>query len=420
MSLVSAGYRSTERGELDVNFKKVFISELSPAKYNPRKDLQSSDPEYQRIKKSIEEFGYVDPVIVNADYTVIGGHQRIKVLKELGHAQIDVVVVDIPKSKEKALNVALNKITGEWDDARLVSLLQEIKAEGMLEFTGFDDKEFAALERELHKDDEPLDTEPQISRAEELRKEWGTELGQMWQCGEHRVICGDCTDPAVVQRVMGGEKASLFSTDPPYGVAYADETGVGSKFKKIANDENNGEKLQAFLESAFTACLPYLKDNAAWYLWHAQMTQGFFAAAAAAAAAGVIIHRQIIWVKPSLIMGHGDYHWKHELCFYGWVEGHRPEWYGDRKQTTVWEVGRENDHIHPTQKPVELFTRPLMFNTQKGDVALDPFMGSGSSLIACENTGRILRGIELDPGYVAVILQRYKDTFPDKEIRLIE
>jgi site-specific DNA-methyltransferase (adenine-specific) len=175
-----------------VNFKKVFISELSPAKYNPRKDLVSSDPEYQRIKRSIEEFGYVDPIIVNSDYTVIGGHQRLKVLKELGHAQIDVVVVDIPKDKEKALNIALNKITGEWDTQRLTDLLGELKADGMdISITGFDEKEFDGLLRELHKDDEPLDTEPQISRAEELRKEWGTEVGQLWELGTS-YICPKC------------------------------------------------------------------------------------------------------------------------------------------------------------------------------------------------------------------------------------
>ena len=149
-----------------MNFKKAFISELKPARYNPRKDLQPSDPEYQRIKKSIEEFGYVDPVIVNADYTVIGGHQRLKVLKELGHAQIDVVVVDIPKTKEKALNIALNKISGEWDTQRLTDLLDELKTDGLLELTGFDEKEFDQMLRELHKDDEPLDSEPQISRAD--------------------------------------------------------------------------------------------------------------------------------------------------------------------------------------------------------------------------------------------------------------
>ncbi len=138
-----------------MDFKKAFISELKPARYNPRKDLQPSDPEYQRIKKSIEEFGYVDPIIVNADYTVIGGHQRLKVLKELGQAQIDVVVVDIPKNKEKALNVALNKISGEWDTQRLTDLLGEIKADGMLELTGFDEKEFDAMIKGMKEPEPP-------------------------------------------------------------------------------------------------------------------------------------------------------------------------------------------------------------------------------------------------------------------------
>ena len=213
-------------------------------------------------------------------------------------------------------------------------------------------------------------------------------------------------DQATVARVMGGERAALMATDPPYGVAYTVETGVGSKFGAIANDENDGPRLQAFLESAFGAAKTALLDNAAWYLWHAQMTQGFFAAAAAAAAA-VIIHRQIIWVKPSLILGHGDYHWRHELCFYGWVEGHRPPWYGDRKQTTVWEIGRENDGVHPTQKPIEIFERPLQFNTCSGDIAYEPFCGSGSQIIACENLSRRCRAVEISPAYVAVALERW-------------
>lgn len=205
---------------------------------------------------------------------------------------------------------------------------------------------------------------------------------------------------------MYNEKAAIMITDPPYGVAYGVETGVGKKFSAIANDENDGPKLQLFLESAFKLAKDVLNKNAAWYLWHAQMTQGFFAAAAAAAAA-VIIHRQIIWVKPSLIMGHGDYHWKHELCFYGWVEGNRPPWYGDRKQTTVWEIGRENNGTHPTQKPIEIYTRPLSFNTKPGDIEYEPFSGSGTAIIACENLGRKCRAIEIDPGYVAVALERW-------------
>ena len=256
------------------------------------------------------------------------------------------------------------------------------------------------------------DTEPQVDRAEELREKWGVVSGQLWELDSgnghaHRLICGDCTDAATVARVMGGERAALMATDPPYGVAYTVETGVGSKFGAIANDENDGPRLQAFLESAFSVAKAALLDNAAWYLWHAQMTQGFFAAAAAAAA--VIIHRQIIWVKPSLILGHGDYHWRHELCFYGWVEGHRPPWYGDRKQTTVWEVGRENDGVHPTQKPVELFERPLQFNTCAGDIAYEPFCGSGSQIIACENLSRRCRAVEISAAYCAVALQRFLD-----------
>jgi DNA modification methylase len=183
---------------------------------------------------------------------------------------------------------------------------------------------------------------------------------------------------------------------------------VGSKFGAISNDENDGPRLQAFLEAVFQNAVGYLEDNAAWYLWHAQMTQGFFAAAAATAAA-VIIHRQIIWVKPSLILGHGDYHWKHELCFYGWRQGHRPEWYGDRSQTTVWEVGRENDGVHPTQKPVELFERPIANNTKVGQLVLDPFLGSGTTLIAAEKLGRVCYGMEIDPRYCDVIKKRYEN-----------
>ena len=232
-------------------------------------------------------------------------------------------------------------------------------------------------------------------------------------------MCGDSTNKEDVERLMQGKKARLFATDPPYGVAYGVETGNDIKYNPIENDENDGMKLQTFLESVFIACLPHLEDNAAWYLWHAQMTQGFFAAAAAAAAAAdVLIHRQIIWVKPTLIMGHGDYHWKHELCFYGWRKGHRAEWYGDRKQTTVWEVGRENDHIHPTQKPVELFANPLNFNTKHGDIALDPFLGSGTTLIACEQLDRICYGMEISPHYCEVICQRWEKLTGGKRLKI--
>ena len=386
-----------------MNFKKVFISELSPAKYNPRKDLTDKDPEYQRIKRSIEEFGYVDPVIVNADYTVIGGHQRLKVLKELGHAQIDVVVVDIPKNKEKALNVALNKISGDWDQARLAVLLEEIKLDGMLEFTGFDDKEFDQLLRELHKDDEPLDSEPQISRAEELRKEWGTEVGQLWQCGDHRVICGDCTDKAVVERVMQGEKADMVFTDPPYGI------GVD-----IANDNLSLKKLEEW-NGEWLKNLQTVK-NVAFISYHS--TRTFPALLIPAMKGGWFFERMLWLTRPDKFPVNS---WN------GWVlisqaillfSKGKPEYLKispadqDVYKHTAKELG---DHSgHPTEKILGHIQSVM--GHFKADIILDPFLGSGTTMIACENLGRKCRGCEIDPGYVAVILQRYKDTFKKEPV----
>jgi DNA modification methylase len=381
-----------------MEFKKAFISELKPAKYNPRKDLTDQDPEYLRIKRSIEEFGYVDPVIVNADYTVIGGHQRIKVLRDLGHASIDVVVVDIPKIKEKALNIALNKITGEWDTQRLTDLLGELKADGMdISITGFDEKEFDGLLRELHKDDEPLDSEPQISRAEELRKEWGTELGQMWQCGEHRVICGDCTDPAVVERVMQGEKADMVFTDPPYGIGYE----YSGEYK-----DNGGEKYLSWCREWFGILKKYsdlVIITTGWTykpFWYSLNP-----------------YDELTWFDETKQSGGKSSHLrKSEPVFI----------FGKVKEKYAWDTlknrGNRGDgmrDLHTCPKPISLISDLIEPQSSMASVVLDVFLGSGTTMIACENLGRKCRGCEIDPGYVAVILQRYKDTFPGKEIRLI-
>ena len=406
-----------------MKFKKVFLTEVKPARYNPRKDLKPDDPEYQHIKKSIEEFGYVDPIIINSDYTVIGGHQRLKVLKELGTAQIDVVIVDIPKNKEKALNVALNKIRGDWDQERLAVLLQEIKADGMLEFTGFDDKEFAALERELHKDDEPLDTEPQISRAEELRKEWGTELGQMWQCGEHRVICGDCTDKAVVQRVMGGGMADLLVTDPPYGVSYSakneflNAVGRGNRIQTpIENDHMKPEAMSELWIKSFSNIRNSVKAGASYYITGPQGGDLLLLLLLALKESRFPLRHMLIWAKNNHVLGRSDYHYQHEPIIYGWVDGAH-SFYGGHSQTSLWFVDKPHkSDLHPTMKPVALFLKAIQNSTKEGDVALDPFMGSGTTMIACGNSNRCAYGVELDPGYVAVILQRYKDTFKKEPV----
>jgi len=398
-----------------MEFKRVMTSELKPAEYNPRKDLKPDDPEYKRIKRSIEEFGYVDPIIVNTDNTVIGGHQRLKVLKEMGEATIDVVVVDLPKEQEKALNVALNKITGDWDFSQLSIVLSELKeADFDISITGFSDEELKKIDEDLFGKKVTLDTEPQISRAEELRKEWGTELGQMWQCGDHRVICGDCTDPAVVGRLMGDEKADEMVTDPPYGVEYDPEwrakAGINKNKGKMGVVQNDNVADWSPAWALFTGDVAYV--------WHA----GKFASEVqqSLASAGFETVAHIMWKKDRFALSRGDYHWQHEPCWYAVRKGANHQWAGARDQSTVWDIARADDsgHGHGTQKPLECMVRPIQNHTSA--TVYDPFLGSGTTMIACENLGRRCRGVEIDPGYVAVILQRYKDTFPGNEIRLIQ
>jgi len=359
-------------------------------------------PQVQRdtLAEAIETVGYISPVIVNQTTGhVIDGHLRISLALSQNQKEIPVSYVELTEEQEKIALASLDPVAGMAvpDNDMLGELLSEIDlGEGAL----------ADLFDGMADGGEQQTEEVATPEVPEKAK---SKRGELYVLGKHRVMCGDSTSAEDVERLMGGEKAVLMVTDPPYGVAYGVETGNGNKFGAITNDENDGPKLQAFLEVVFATAVPHLTDNAAWYLWHAQMTQGFFAAAAAAAAADVIIHRQIIWVKPSLILGHGDYHWRHELCFYGWREGNRPKWYGDRKQTTVWEIDKVSDRNHPTQKPIEVFSRPLRFNTKENDVCYEPFAGSGSQFIACEQLNRRCYGMEIEPRYVDVIRKRWAE-----------
>jgi len=228
-----------------------------------------------------------------------------------------------------------------------------------------------------------------------------------------------------VTRLMAGKKAKLFATDPPYGIDYShagtNSSSLHGLWEDIAFDDLRDSKLQGFLTAAFTAWLSFLEKNAAWYLWHAHLTQGFFSAAAAA---DVILHRQIIWVKPQLIMGIGMFHWKHEPCFMGWRRGNKPAWYSDRTQTTVWEIGYEGlrnkgeGKEHPTQKPCEIFVRPIHYHTKESEIVAEPFAGSGTQFIAAEQTKRICYGMEIEPRYCDVIVQRYVNFTGNEKIKL--
>jgi len=391
--------------------RRVKASELRP---NPKNWRIHPSSQQDALRGVLAEIGYADALIAReaADGTLelLDGHLRAETTPDM---EVPVLIVDLTDAEADKLLATLDPMAAlaETNKDQLGKLLHDISTDNEGLQAMLDDlagqNGIDLFEPGADGEDAP---EAQVDRAAELQEQWKTERGQLWEiqgkAGVHRLLCGDSTEAEDVELVMGGEKASLFATDPPYGVAYNDETGTGDG-DTIQNDENDGPKLQAFLEATFTAWLPSLRDDAAWYLWHAQLTQGFFAAAAAAA--DILIHRQIIWVKPSLVLGHGDYHWRHELCFYGWRKGHRCPWYGDRSQTTVWEMGREGDAPHPTQKPVEAYARPLKVNTKPREVCADPFLGSGTTMVAAEQLGRICYGIEIEPKYCAVILQRMTD-----------
>jgi DNA modification methylase len=318
----------------------------------------------------------------------------------------------------KAFRLAVNRSAtwAEFDMELLAREFGELKALNFdLAATAFSLREIDSLtlKPDAAEDDVPPVPEVPI-----------TQPGDLWLLGDHRLLCGDSTDAASVARLMNGERAGLIATDPPYGISYdsAELHEHGVSYARIDGDHHEDEKLQAFLEKAFKVALSAIRENAAWYLWHAMLTQGFFAAAAAAAAAHVILHRQIIWSKPVLVFGRGQYHWKHELCFMGWIKGHQPPDYSDHKDVTVWEIkgvelGERRDFKHSTPKPVELFRRPILKHLTAGEIAYEPFAGSGPQFIAAELTGRRCFGLEISPAYCDVIVTRWENLTGKKATR---
>ena len=389
-----------------MEFKKIKISDLVPASYNPRKKLKPGDREYEKIKNSILEFGYVDPVIVNKDLTVIGGHQRITVLKELGYEEIDCVVINIDKTKEKALNVALNKITGEWNKELLVDLIKDLQnSDFNIAFTGFEPPEIEQLfnavhDKEIKEDDFDVDAElnnPPMSRQ-----------GDLWLLGRHRLVCGDSTLPETFDLLMDGHKANIVVTDPPYNVNY--EGGAG----KIRNDNLKDEEFYNFLFAGFVNMEQSMEADASIYVFHAD-TEGLIFRRAFKAA-GFYLSGTCIWKKQSLVLGRSPYQWQHEPILFGWKKEGKHNWYSGRKETTIWEFDRPSKNsLHPTMKPVALVAYPIQNSSMSNCIVLDPFGGSGSTLIASEQTNRICYTIELDEKYADVIVKRFLEQVGNPE-----
>jgi DNA modification methylase len=294
------------------------------------------------------------------------------------------------------------------------------------------------LDLDLWAEDAPEDVEPQIDKAEELRVKWGVESGQLWQLGEHRLVCGDCTDRAVVERVMGGEKADLVFTDPPYGVSYVGQNNPGGRnWNALENDELRGTELQEFIRNAFINIYEFTNDDTALYCWHASSTQREFENALNEC--GYEVKQQLIWNK-GMVLGHSDYHWAHEPVFYCRKTGQKTHWFGFRTDKTIlgerrsqlqkftketllqivmnmldtsttWEIDRDSvvEYQHSTQKPVRLAERAISNSSMEGTGVIDFFLGSGTTLIACERLGRKCRAVEISPAYVAVAIQRWVD-----------
>lgn len=374
------------------------VKDLKPAAYNPRKKLKPGDKEYEKIKKSIQEFGFADPLVVNKDMTIVGGHQRLSVAMELGYTEVPCAVVDVDKTREKALNIALNKITGSWDEQMLADLLMDLQNSNFdTAVTGFEPPEMEQLfnkvaSKEVKEDDFNVD--------KELQKPTFSKAGDLWLLGRHKVICGDSTKEETYDQLMDGVKANLVLTDPPYNVDVEETAG------KIMNDHMKDDDFYHFLLAAYKGMYDHLADDGSIYVFHAD-TEGLNFRKAFKEA-GFYLSGCCIWKKNALVLGRSPYQWQHEPCLYGWKASGRHEWYSDRKQTTIWEYDRPKvSKTHPTTKPVQLMAYPIRNSSMTNGIVLDPFLGSGSTLVACEETERVCRGIELDPKFVDVIVKRY-------------
>ena len=392
----------------DMEWKTLPIGQLKPAAYNPRKQLKPGDKEYEKIKNSIKEFGYVEPIIVNYDMTVIGGHQRLNVLKDLGYEEVQCVVVHIEdEHKVKALNIALNKITGAWNEQLLADLIVDLQSVDFnVDLTGFEAPEVEQLFSKVHnkkvkEDDFDVDGE--------LEKPAFSRPGDVWTLGRHKVLCGDSTLEESYHTLLGSTKVNMVLSDLPYFVDYHGTAG------SIANDNLPDDRAYEFCRKAMGCMHEVLADDGSIYIFHAD-TKGLIFRRAFDDA-GFYLSGCCIWKKNALVLGRSPYQWIHEPCLFGWKKGGRHQWYSDRKQTTVWEYDRpKSSKDHPTMKPVALMAYPIRNSTMTNGLVLDPFLGSGSTLIACEETDRICYGIELEPKFIDVIVKRYIEQAGDKGV----
>ena len=374
----------------------VPLDKLVPYQNNAR---THSPEQINKLRSSLREFGFINPVIIDRNYGIIAGHGRAIAAREEGIKEVPCVFADhLTEAQKKAYIIADNRMALDagWDEALLRVEIEALQADAFdLALTGFDEKELSKLfddGKEAEDDDFDVDAE--------LQKPTVTKPGDVWTLGRHRLVCGDSTKLETYETLMGGRKANLVVTDPPYNVNYEGTAG------KIKNDNMASEKFYDFLFDAFSCMEKVMADDASIYVFHAD-TEGLNFRRAFDAA-GFYLSGCCIWKKPSLVLGRSPYQWQHEPCLFGWKKKGKHQWYSDRKQTTVWEFEKTKKNTdHPTMKPIPLLAYAITNSSMSNTLVLDPFGGSGSTLIACEQTDRSCATIELDEKFCDVIVNRY-------------
>jgi len=381
--------------------KMVPIGEMVPNPKNP--NVHSAD-QIESLANILAYQGWRYPIKVCTQSGFIpSGHGRLLAATKLGLKKVPVSFQDYDSEEQMYADLVSDNAIASWAELKLADINIEIPNLGPdfdIDLLGIKNFKIDVAENEGLTDPDA------IPENAETR----VKPGDIWILGNHRLMCGDCTVSTNVDALMGADRASVWLSDPPYGINHVEvsnEKGQSKGYDKIENDDLEDQEFQDFIFSCISASLPFMKDGFAFYMWHAMKMQGY-TAAAAAAAAGILFHRQIVWVKPQFVFGRGHYHWRHELCLMGWLKGNEPDFFGERNQSTIWECGRENDKIHPTQKPVGLLEPSILNHTKPGDVVYEPFCGSGSTLIACEKTNRKCRALELSPKYCDSILTRWE------------
>ena len=375
----------------------VPIDKLIPYVNNAR---THSPQQINKLRSSLREFGFINPVIIDRVFNIIAGHGRVLAAREEGITEIPCVFVDyLTEAQKKAYIIADNRMAMDagWDEQMLKVELEALKAEDFnVELTGFDpaelDKLLSPSGDEIEDDDFDVDAE--------LKKPAVTHEGDIWTLGKHRLLCGDSTDPANYVLLMQDRKANLVVTDPPYNVNYEGTAG------KIKNDNMANDKFHDFLLSAFKCLNDNMASDSSIYVFHAD-TEGLNFRKAFDEA-GFYLSGCCIWKKPSLVLGRSPYQWQHEPCLFGWKKDGKHQWYADRKQTTIWEFEKpKKNDVHPTMKPIPLIAYCIMNSSMSNTLVLDPFLGSGTTMMACQQSERTCYGLELDPKYCDVIVNRY-------------